>query len=155
MYILVKNPEDGKHYKILISDEEKIKVGDKIPYYENHKTDLKFNLNGRMRTAIGATLKGNKNCRKWENLVGYSVDKLMEHLKKTMPKGYSWGDYLKGKLHIDHIIPISAHNFTKTEHTDFKRCWALKNLRLLPAKENRIKFNHLGRPFQPALLLNR
>lgn len=32
MNILVKNPEDGENYKILISDEEKIKVGDKIPY---------------------------------------------------------------------------------------------------------------------------
>ena len=32
MEILIKNPEDGKHYKILISNEEKIKVGDKIPY---------------------------------------------------------------------------------------------------------------------------
>lgn len=32
MYILVKNPKDGKNYKILISDDMKIKVGDKIPY---------------------------------------------------------------------------------------------------------------------------
>jgi len=32
-----------------------------------------------------------------------------------------------------------------------KRCWALSNLRLLPAKENMIKHNKLDRPFQPAL----
>ncbi|GAI61384.1 unnamed protein product, partial [marine sediment metagenome] len=36
-------------------------------------------------------------------------------------------------------------------HIDFKRCWALENLRLLPAKENMVKHNKLDRPFQPAL----
>ena len=30
MDILIKNPEDGKHYKIKIGT--KVKVGDKIPY---------------------------------------------------------------------------------------------------------------------------
>ncbi|MBA7551803.1 hypothetical protein ES705_44352 [subsurface metagenome] len=68
-----------------------------------------------------------------------------------MPAGYTWQDFLSGELHIDHIIPISAFNFTKPEHTDFKRAWALENLRLLPAKENMIKHDRLDRPFQPAL----
>jgi len=68
-----------------------------------------------------------------------------------MPKGYCWQDFLEGKLHIDHKIPISAFNFTKSEHIDFKRCWALSNLQLLPARENIIKSNHLSKPFQPAL----
>ncbi|GAI73524.1 unnamed protein product, partial [marine sediment metagenome] len=45
-----------------------------------------------------------------------------------------WKDYLNRDLHIDHIIPKSAFNFTKPEHTDFKRCWALDNLRLLPVQ---------------------
>ena len=42
-------------------------------------------------------------------------------------------------------------NFTKPEHPDFERCWALKNLRLLTAKENNIKRAKLAKPFQPAL----
>ena len=42
-------------------------------------------------------------------------------------------------------------NFSKPEHPDFKRCWALKNLRLLPAEENRKKGSKLINPFQPAL----
>ena len=68
-----------------------------------------------------------------------------------MPKGYAWQDYISGILEIDHIIPISAFNFTKPEHIDFKRCWALSNLRLLLKEENRIKSNKMERPFQPAL----
>ena len=115
------------------------------------KTDLKYNLNNRMKVAVAISLKGNKKGRHWEDLVGYILNDLIKKLKKTMPKGYYWQDFLTGKLHIDHIIPINVFNFTKSEHIDFKRCWALKNLQLLPAKENIDKSNKLSRPFQPAL----
>lgn len=115
------------------------------------RKDLKFNLNYKMVTAIRKALKGNKKGRKWEALVGYTLNDLVKRLKKTMPEGYTWEDFLTGKLHIDHKIPISAFNYTKPEHTDFKRCWALKNLRLLPAKENWRKSNKLQKPFQPSL----
>ena len=73
---------------------------------------------------------------------------LIKHLEKTLPDGYTWEE-----CHIDHKIPMSAFNFTTPEHTDFKRCWALSNLRLLPAKENLVKYNKLYKPFQPALLV--
>ena len=108
-------------------------------------------LNRRMRKAIWYSLHHNKNSRHWESLVDYSWNSLRKHLKSTMPEGYIWNDYLKGKLHLDHIDPISAFNFAKPEHGDFKRCWALSNLRLLPAKKNIAKKNKLVRPFQPAL----
>ena len=124
----------------------------KKKWMENkYKTDSKFNLNLKITRVIRKSLKGNKAGRKWETLVGYTLDDLIKRLKKTMPEGYTWQDFLTGKLHIDHIIPISAFNFTRPEHNDFKRCWALSNLRLLPAKENLRKHNHLDRPFQPAL----
>jgi len=115
------------------------------------KTDLKYNLNMRMRSLTNKTLKKNKGGRSWKDLVGYTCDDLIKRLKKTMPEGYTWQDVLDGKLHIDHIIPVSVHNYTQPEHTDFKRCWNLKNLQLLPAKENMKKNNKLYKPFQPAL----
>jgi len=100
---------------------------------------------------MGKSLRDNKNGRKWEDLIGYTLDDLIKRLEKTIPKGYIWQDYLTEKLHIDHIIPISVFNFDKPEHIDFKRCWALNNLRLLPAKENMMKHDKLYKPFQPAL----
>jgi len=130
------------------------------PEYHNkymkykRRTDLKFNLNCKISGQIYKSLKGNKAGRHWENLVGYSLDDLVARLKSTMPKGYNWNDYLEGKLHIDHRVPISAYNFSKSEHTDFRNCWALSNLQLLPAKENRIKHTKLYKPFQPALKLS-
>ena len=59
----------------------------------------------------------------------------------------------RGEWHIDHIIPKSVFNFTKPEHEDFKRCWALKNLQPLWAEENISKFNKLDKHFQPTLAL--
>ena len=129
----------------------KVKVNYNKYTKNKRKTDLKYNLNRRIGNAIWWILKNNKNGRHWEDLVGYTTDDLIKRLLKTMPSGYDWDDLLRGKLHIDHIIPISAFNFTDTRHIDFKRCWALNNLRLLPAKENLIKGSKLIRPFQPAL----
>ncbi|MBA7549882.1 hypothetical protein ES705_42382 [subsurface metagenome] len=147
------NPEKAKE---LIKQWHKDN-SEKVREYRNkwmclrYKTDLKFNLNNRMAIAIGLSLKGNKAGRTWELLTGYNLADLIRRLNKTIPQGYTWQDFLSGELHIDHKIPISAFNFTRPEHTDFKRCWALSNLRLLPAKENIIKSAKLDRPFQPAL----
>jgi len=118
---------------------------------KRRKINLKLNLNYKMGKNIGKALKGNKAGRTWESLTGYTLNNLIKRLKKTITEGYTWKDFLSGELHIDHIIPMDAFNFTRPEHTDFKRCWALENLRLLPAKENRIKHTKLDRPFQPAL----
>ncbi|MBA7591448.1 hypothetical protein ES708_33605 [subsurface metagenome] len=133
------------------NNHERLRV--KIKQWTNLKlkTDLKFYLNHRMSCKIWQSLKSGKNGRHWESLVGYKLVDLIKHLKKTIPETYNWQGYLSGNLHIDHIIPISAFNFTRPEHIDFKRCWALKNLRLLPAKENLIKHAKLTKPFQPAL----
>ena len=118
---------------------------------ERYITDLKYNLNCRMGVLIWQTLKANKNDHHWKALIDYTLDELIKYLQKTIPIGYTWQDYLQGKLHIDHIVPKSVFNYTNPEHIDFKRCWALSNLRLLPAEENMKKNNKLTKPFQPAL----
>lgn len=123
--------------------------------YENNKynTDLKYNLSCKIRRAINHSLKDNKNGKHWETLVGYTLEDLIKHLKRTIPKGYCWQDYIEGKLQVDHKIPISVFNFDNPNQVDFKKCWALSNLQLLPKSENRIKRNKLSKPFQPALAI--
>ncbi len=147
-----KNREDILKYAKIYRDEHR---KERNIYQGNRdKTDLKFNLDKKIGNAIRKALKGNKAGRRWEDLVGYTLDDLKMYLEKTMPNGYTWQDYLEGRLHIDHIIPISVHNYLNSEHTDFQRCWSLSNLRLLPAKENMCKNDKLFKPFQPALKLN-
>lgn len=93
-------------------------------------------------------LNGKQNCH-WENMVGYKIADLKTHLEKQFFDGMSWDNY--GKWHIDHIVPISAFNFSEKEHIDFKRCWALKNLRPLWAIDNIKKQGKLQCHFQPSL----
>ena len=120
---------------------------------ERKKTDLKYNLNRKMKDMIYHSLKGNKNGRHWEDLVGYILSDLIKRLKRTIPKGYTWQDYIKGKLHIDHIIPIRAFKFKKPEDKEFQECWNLYNLRLLSAEENILKKDNIN-PILLELILN-
>ncbi|KKM64727.1 hypothetical protein LCGC14_1498490 [marine sediment metagenome] len=119
---------------------------------KRRKRDLKYQLNSRISRSINLCLKkGIKSGRHWGDLIGYNIEDLKKRLDSTMPEGYNWDDLFIGKLHIDHKIPISAFNFDKPEHIDFKRCWALENLQLLPAQENRKKHDKLLDVFQTCL----
>lgn len=137
-----------KYYRNNIN---KLRERDRLAKSKKRKTDPSYHINNVMSRSIRASLKGNKDGRHWEDLFGYTSKVLTKHLKKTIPKGYTWQDFLSGKLHLDHKVPMSAFNFSKPEHIDFKRCWALTNLQLLPAKENLVKNAKLSEPFQPAL----
>jgi hypothetical protein len=139
----------------------------KKKYYQNNKEkinkykrrkweeDIKYNINGKIRNQMNSSLRRNKQGKHWENLVDYKLDDLIKHLKKTIPHGYTWQDIFNGKLHIDHIIPISVFNFDSPEQIDFQRCWNLNNLQLLPSSENCRKQAKIDNPFQPALKITR
>jgi len=101
----------------------------------------------------GAIKHGSKRGRKTFELLGYSVDELMAHLEKHFTVGMSWDNYGRGGWEIDHIIPLSAHNFETPDHHDFKRAWALTNLQPLWAPENASKNDRLSEPFQPSLAI--
>jgi len=120
------------------------------------RIDRKFRLHRLVSRAMRRSLSGDKKGGlSWLAYVPYTLDQLMRHLAKTIPEGYGWDDFLSGKLHIDHIVPIAAHNFMTTEDPDFQRCFALKNMRLLPASENMHKHDKLpDREFQPSLVLS-
>lgn len=98
------------------------------------KTDRGYAINQRMRVATGKAMKGAKAGRRWESLVGYTVNDLLMHLERQLPRGYSMADFGNGRLHIDHIIPKSTFDVTNPE--ELRACWALSNLRPLPAKAN-------------------
>lgn len=137
----------------VINNYERVKESARNWRKDKWRTDLKFNLTSKVFRGINLSIKKNKKGGMWEKLVGYTCKDLMKHFKKTIPKGYTWEDYLQGKLQMDHIIPISAFNYTKPENLSFKKCWSLKNIRLLPVRENKIKRTSLIKPFQQPLEL--
>ncbi len=115
-------------------------------------SDVRHVLDGRMSNMIWYAFRRKKAGRSWKTMVPYTVAGLRAHLETTMPDGYDWPNFMAGELHIDHIIPRSAFNYRVPEDHDFKRCWALSNLQLLPARENQSKGARLEQPFQPALI---
>ena len=118
-----------------------------------YRSDLRYSLNRRALQLVHACLRcrgGKKNAR-WEQLVGYSIEALEQHLQTTIPEGFTWADFMSGALHVDHKVPLSAFNFTSAEDLDFHRAWALSNLQLLPAEDNIKKAAKLSAPFQPSL----
>lgn len=117
-----------------------------------YKEDSRFRLNHNISAGIRTSLRGKKEGRKWEELVGYTLDQLKKHIERQFQPGMSWNNY--GEWHIDHEIPISAFNFSTFQDLDFQRCWALKNLRPLWKETNLKKHAKLSRPFQPSLQLN-
>lgn len=106
-------------------------------------------LNRRISTGMRLSLKNGKQGYCWESLVGYTVEVLKKHIEKRFLPGMSWEN--TAKWHIDHKIPIAAFNFETPGDIDFKRCWALKNLRPLWAVDNQKKRDKVDRPFQPSL----
>ncbi len=151
-------PKAPKEKKPRVDAEERRRRANRIQTERakvRYRTETRYALNRRMRDLMNVSLKrrGGTKSAKWEILVGYTVENLERHLIKMMPAGYTWKDFLEGRLHIDHIIPLSAFNFFGPAHMDFKHAWSLKNLQLLPEKENLRKGARLTRPFQPALAL--
>ena len=127
------------------------------PVPKSNLNSLKFirrAINNRISGAINGTLRYRCHKRDWEKVVGYTVDELKQHLEKQFNDGMTWELFVNGKIHIDHKIPKSIFNFRSVHDLDFKRCWALKNLQPMWAKENIKKADTIDQPFQPCLLLS-
>jgi hypothetical protein len=93
--------------------------------------DPKYRLGVRTRTAVWQLLKerGIKKTNKTFELLGYTIEELMNHLEKQFVNGMTWDNY--GEWHVDHIRPMSSFNFTSPEDPEFKECWRLENLQPL------------------------
>ena len=116
-----------------------------------YEMNPKIRLAGCMSSGIGQSLKNGKAGKSWKSLVSYTLKDLKRHLEKLFQPEMTWNNYGKNGWQVDHKIPISVFNFTKPDHVDFKRCWALSNLQPMWAKENNKKNAKITKHFQPAL----
>ena len=130
----LNNPKKMKEKsaKYRLGNHEKI-----IKYQRKWYLIPRNKLSNAVSTGIYDSLRGNKNCKHWWNLVGYTLQDLTKHLEKQFVAGMSWDNY--GKWHIDHVKPISSFSFNSYEDENFKRCWSLKNLQPLWAYDNMSK----------------
>lgn len=102
------------------------------------KADPMFRLTNSIRSAIGRSLRQNKDGQHWEDLVGYTLDDLRTHLERKFLSDMTWENY-GSDWHVDHVRPVSSFYFTSPDDPDFRECWALPNLQPLWAHENHVK----------------
>ena len=107
----------------------------KIRYYN----DTKFRVDNVIGSSISTALKGKKDGRRWEILVGYTLDDLINHLEDNFEPWMNWSNY--GEWHIDHIKPKSWFKYEYPEDEEFKICWSLNNLQPLKKEYNLRKNN--------------
>ncbi|MBZ9888092.1 hypothetical protein LB559_09085 [Mesorhizobium sp. BR1-1-3] len=143
-------------------NEEEVRAYSKRWFAENrnkargYQSKRRSTPRGRLESNIRSGMyrgiaKGSKSGRKTFDILGYTVDDLRAHLEGLFQDGMTWENY--GEWHVDHKIPLAAHNYVTPDDIDFKRAWAISNLQPLWAKDNLSKNDKLTAPFQPSLAL--
>lgn len=127
-------------------------------YIRNKRSsNVVFNLRSKVSKNINRMLKSqgfSKNGNSILKYLPYSIQELKEHLEKQFELWMTWNNWGKYNSQIwndnnsstwvwqiDHIIPQSSLPYTSMEDENFKKCWALKNLRPYSAKQNVIEGN--------------
>lgn len=137
---LLKNKEKIKQYRKEYKNKNKEQINKK--QRENYKDNFNVRLSRNLRNRIWFVLKGINKSKKTFGLLGCNIEELKNHLEKQFTKGMNWGNYGYYGWHVDHIIPCSSFNLTKTEEQ--LKCFNHTNLQPLWAKDN---FEKGGRYF--------
>jgi len=138
--VRAKRNEVGRKYHSSPRGLAKARKRSKERYAHNPAYAISCRISAVMNECLRDTPK-RKQGRKWETLVGYTLEELMAHLESKFLPGMSWKN--RSKWHIDHIIPRNAFDITSAECDEFKKCWELNNLQPLWAKDNIIKKDSL------------
>jgi hypothetical protein len=146
------NEKEIKEYKKEWSLDNK----DYLSEYKNewgktkYHNDPSYRIRKRISWSIRNQLKkldlskGGESCLE---KLPYSIQELKEHLESQFESWMNWSNHgvLKNwddnnpetwTWQIDHIIPQTDLPYTSMEDDNFKKCWALENLRPLSAKQN-------------------
>lgn len=149
-----ENREELLEYQKEYREANKDKLSiQKQEYINNRKKyDPAFKLRGIISSKIGIELK-KQNSSKFGNSIKeflqYSMEELKIHLENLFESWMTWENHGKYNVktwddndsstwtwQIDHIIPQADLPYTSMEDENFKKCWALENLRPLSAKQN-------------------
>jgi len=128
-HILEKRLEYQKEY-FKNPDKRKLRANRANNRYHN---EIAFRLHTIMSVYINKFVK--KGGVSINQILGYSMDALREHLESKFDDKMNWDNY-GTYWHIDHIVGIANFNFTSYEDEAFKKCWSLENLQPLYGPDN-------------------
>jgi len=115
-------------------------------------SDVMFRIYTHVSRLVSFMLKSNNSSKVGESIQNYlswNNSQLKEHIEKQfepwmncnnygqyIPQTWDDNDASTWKWQLDHIIPRSDLPYSSMEDENFKKCWALSNLRPLSAKQN-------------------
>lgn len=132
--------------KYYTKNKDKIMLRNKAWERERIKNDICFKIKKNVSAYIRNFIK--KNYKTAKSYLPYTMLELKIHLEKQFQPWMTWENYGTYKINwndnnpytwtwqIDHIIPHSELPYTSMEDENFKKCWALENLRPLSSKQN-------------------
>lgn len=116
------------------------------------KTNISFKIRSGISHTIRRALKNNNSSKNGKSILKYllyTIQELKEHLEKQFEPWMNWNNYgVYKRAHwndndqatwtwnIDHIIPQSQLLYSSMEDDNFKKCWALENIRPYSSKQN-------------------
>lgn len=102
-----------------------------------YNTNISYRLRCIISTAVHRSLKETTKTDSIKKLLGYTIQELKKHLESQFEDWMTWNNLgwtatkPKETWQIDHIIPANTFNIKKVKDKEFKKCWALSNLRPL------------------------
>lgn len=105
---------------------------EKFKYYSDPAYRLASKTRARLREYI-RKLKIPKNDRAHKYL-GCNYQFFKKYIESKFTEGMTWDDFLLGKIHIDHIRPISSFNLF--DEAELKKAFHYTNCQPLWAKDN-------------------
>ena len=97
---------------------------------------------------------GNKGGKSKSQYFGFTKEELKQHLESLFEAWMNWNNYGRYNpktwidndpstwtWNVDHIVPRSKLPYSSVEEENFKKCWALANLRPYSSKQNNVDGN--------------
>jgi len=153
--LLLKNKinreKNKEKYKLKV-DKEKRKLNEKKYIKKRELIDPVYKLKRRISRSICNYFR--RNLHKKNNVssckyLNFTFEQLKQHLESQFESWMNWNnwgiynpktwvdnDFSTWCWNIDHIIPQSKLPYSSMEDENFKKCWALENLRPYSAKLN-------------------
>ena len=103
---------------------------------ERKKRDVNYRITCNLRCRLHHALehRSERKSKRTIELLGCTVQELIEHLENQFRDGMSWANYGINGWVIDHFIPCASFDLTDTEQQ--KRCFHFSNLKPLFVEEN-------------------
>ena len=137
------------HKNYYIDNKNKIKEQKKGYIKQRRLKDPIFKLRQNISNTINRALKNQNSSKVGESIIKYlpyTINELKQHIESQLEPWMNWNNH--GKIsnnkrtwNIDHIIPQSLLPYASMEDNNFKKCWALENLRPLESFINIKKGN--------------